>query len=288
MCCTQLRYFIFLSLVAATIGSSEVVSTTQTPTINTEKRLRSLELQVTLLEEKLTTCPKNDLEPLHFLTTYPRDCKVYQEKGAQMNGLYRILLDPSQDSFLVFCDMHTRGGGWTYLMNRYDGSQNFDMGWNEYQEGFGNLNGEFWLGLEKMHRLTESTQISELLVELVDWDDNKVYALYNYFKIGGRNDGYRLKVVGYSGTAGDSLVGHDGQKFSTMDKDQDKHNTTHCALIDHGGWWYNSCFLSKLTGKYLKATGANYLGIHWNSFRPSNTYSLKQVRMMIRGRELWS
>ena len=39
-------------------------------------------------------------------------------------------------------------------MNRYDGSENFDLPWNDYKDGFGNLNGEFWLGLDKMHALT--------------------------------------------------------------------------------------------------------------------------------------
>ena len=130
-------------------------------------------------------------------------------------------------------------------MNRYDGSENFDLPWNDYKDGFGNLNGEFWLGLDKMHALTgkiwlittrnyfffvpESTQVSELLIELIDWENGKVYAYYGTFRVGSEDKGYGLKIGDYSGNAGDCMAAHDGRKFSTKDKDQDAHDTVHCA-----------------------------------------------------------
>ena len=36
-----------------------------------------------------------------------------------------------------------------------DGSVDFYRGWNDYEEGFGNLQFEFWLGLSKLHRITQ-------------------------------------------------------------------------------------------------------------------------------------
>lgn len=44
--------------------------------------------------------------------------------------------------------METTGGGWTYFLNRFNGSQNFYLDWEDYNQGFGNLIEEFWLGLE--------------------------------------------------------------------------------------------------------------------------------------------
>ena len=50
--------------------------------------------------------------------------------------------------------METAGDGWTVFQQRQDGSIDFYHGWNEYVAGFGDLMGEFWLGLEAIHRLS--------------------------------------------------------------------------------------------------------------------------------------
>ena len=67
----------------------------------------------------------------------------------------------------------------------------------------------------------------------------------NTFRIEDEDQGYRLHISGYSGTAGNSLAGdgtpsHNGMKFSTWDRDNDKHwDNGNCALGYKGGWWFN-------------------------------------------------
>ena len=60
---------------------------------------------------------------------------------------------------------------------------------------------------------------------------------------------FRLNVTDYTGTAGDSLSWHNGQKFTTKDRDNDPF-IRNCADYQKAGWWYNICAHSNLNGVY--------------------------------------
>jgi hypothetical protein len=94
--------------------------------------------------------------------------------------------------------MTTSGGGWTVFQRRLDGSVDFYRGWQDYKHGFGNLTGEFWLGLEKIHKMT-TNKSNELLIEVEDFSGNTRYALYSNVSIAGEADKYRLSIGSYSG-----------------------------------------------------------------------------------------
>ena len=170
--------------------------------------------------------------------------------------------------FNVYCDMRTDGGGWTVFQRRQDGSVDFYRGWNDYKTGFGQLTAEFWLGNDKIHRLTASRP-SSLRVELEDWNGVRVYAKYGRFSIGDEQALFRLDVSLYSGTAGDSLKSHNNMAFTTKDRDNDRNtgsfDNENCAVHFTGAWWYNNCYSSSLNGKYGQRTGTK--GPSWNNFR---------------------
>ena len=86
----------------------------------------------------------------------------------------------------------TPGRGWTVFQQRVDGSVDFYRKWTDYKNGFGNLAGEFWLGLDKIHRLSSSEQ-NVLRVDLESFDNETRYAVYESFSVGKESDGYRLK-----------------------------------------------------------------------------------------------
>ena len=181
-------------------------------------------------------------------------------------------------SFNVYCDMRTDGGGWIVFQRRQDGSVDFYRGWNDYKSGFGQLTSEFWLGNDKIHRLTASRS-SSLRVELEDWNGVRVHAKYGRFNVGDEQGQYRLEVGSYSGTAGDSLAWHNNMAFSTKDRDNDRYSGTNCAVSYAGAWWYNTCHHSNLNGKYLRRKHDNR-GARWYHFRSS--LSLKFTEMKLR------
>ena len=98
----------------------------------------------------------------------------------------------------MFCDQKTAGGGWTVFQKRQDGSVDFFLGWTDYKIGFGNLNGEFWLGLDKINRLTNSAKF-RLRVDLEDTKGKTAYASYDYFAITSEKTKYKLSLGIYSG-----------------------------------------------------------------------------------------
>ena len=101
-------------------------------------------------------------------------------------------------AFDVFCEQTTDGGGWTVFQKRLDGSVDFFLDWSDYKVGFGDLNGEFWLRLDNIHRLT-SDDNSTLRVDLYDFEGNTAYAEYNMFSVMSEKDKYKLNLGKYSG-----------------------------------------------------------------------------------------
>ena len=121
------------------------------------------------------------------------------------DGIYTI--DPDGlGSFQVRCDMTS--GGWTVIQRRLDGSVDFFLGWSQYKSGFGDLNGEFWLGLDKIHRLTKSG-LKMLRIDLMDFNNTQAYAQYTTFEISNETTQYTLSVAGFSGKrVSNSILNH--------------------------------------------------------------------------------
>ena len=174
--------------------------------------------------------------------------------------------------------METDGGGWTVFQRRQDGSEDFYRGWDDYVRGFGHLTGEFWLGLERIHRLTKQ-RVTTLRVELEDFQGNTSFAKYDTFRVLNSYTNYRLNMAGYSGTAGDSLTYHNAQQFTTKDRDNDpRASSTNCAIQHSGAWWYKHCHVSNLNGLY-NGSSSSCNGVRWGTWRSCT--SLKYTEMKL-------
>uniref|UniRef100_A0A182LSB8 Fibrinogen C-terminal domain-containing protein n=1 Tax=Anopheles culicifacies TaxID=139723 RepID=A0A182LSB8_9DIPT len=171
------------------------------------------------------------------------------ERFPESTGVY--IMQPDSSNNLTFevsrdwTNNHGFGGNWIVFQRRLNGSVNFFRNWTEYKQGFGDLRGEHWLGLDKLHAILESRQ-HELLIVLEDFDGVIAYAHYDNFQIGDESERYVLKSVGrYSGNAGDSIAYHSDEEFSTYDQDNDK-APFNCANGFVGAWWFYKCYFRYL------------------------------------------
>ncbi|KAH8393930.1 hypothetical protein KR215_007365, partial [Drosophila sulfurigaster] len=201
-------------------------------------------------------------------------------------GIHNVLIPSFSDKpFRVYCDAETRGGGWTVILRRSDGTENFHRKWNIYKKGFGNLDGEFILGLDKIHALT-SENTMELLVQVMDFENDARFETYKRFGIASEEEDYALNTLSKGeGTAGDSLQQHFRMKFSTIDRQNDlKQGDPSPCTGYKAGWWYHACheryeysfhFMVTLLLIYdicslLTGTWGNHdhgWGINWYTFR---------------------
>ncbi|XP_061705404.1 angiopoietin-related protein 7-like isoform X2 [Cydia pomonella] len=237
------------------------------------------EFRRTLQEHKSKKCDCKSVR-VDRSERYPLDCYEIQMQGFNVSGIFKIHPD-GMEPFYVLCDLSTAGGGWTVFQNRFDGSQDFYKSWTDYKYGFGNLAGEFWLGLDKLHYLTNQ-KLYELRVELETQNGHEAYAAYSVLTIGPEYEGYRMSTLGtYYGTAGDSLSYHAGQKFSAMDMDHDEWKDGSCAVEHGGAWWYKECDKSNLNGVYVNSDERRAHTIYWISFK-GPSLPLTRTKMMIR------
>ncbi|XP_067939161.1 ryncolin-2-like [Watersipora subatra] len=209
-----------------------------------------------------------------------KDCQEHYERGATTSGVY--LIDPSTYSvkpFPVWCDF-LDGHGWTVFQKRFDGSVDFYQDWLHYKEGFGKMTGEYWLGLDKLHALTQTNRRLNILIKLTNGTTQS--GAWSSFLIGSEGDNYKLKVssVAYNGSLGESCLSYsNGMSFSTKDRDHDE-SSGECATLRHGAWWYSGCAWSNLNGGYDNSGGAS---IFWYPLYQLKESMMRVTRVLIAG-----
>ncbi|XP_063405953.1 fibrinogen-like protein A [Mytilus trossulus] len=219
-----------------------------------------------LTAEDIKKDTQNILNTSGICAMKTEDCTELR-KYIRPSGVYTIY--PDKYGVKAYCDMTTDGGGWTIIQRRLDGSVNFQRNWKDYENGFGNVNGEYWLGNKHIHSMTSSGKY-ELRIDLTDLSNTKKYAVYKTFVVGDAASKYKLTIGDYSGDAGDNMAYHNGMKFSTNDQDNDQ-NSGKC-VDSEGPWWHKNCNYSGLN----KAFKSN---MYWYSV---SSNSAKTSVMMIR------
>ena len=215
-----------------------------------------------------------------------RDCQDIAARGITNSGPYVITPPDGLGSFEVYCDLATDNESWTVFQRRFNGSVNFTRNWENYERGFGDASGEYWLGLKNIRRLTSDGTTWALEIDLEHFDGETAYAFYDTFTVSDAASSYVLSLGEYSGNGGDSMKipkydgfwMHNGMPFSTRDRDNDNRGGN-CANIYKGGWWYNSCLAANLNGEYLGPSGDSPSGMVWYTLRGWKSLQSTQMKM---------
>lgn len=217
----------------------------------------------------------------------PKSCADLRKGGATCDGIY-VIFPKGVRAVRVLCDMTTDGGGWTVIMRRGDYGDKmttFHKNWASYKNGFGDSEGEFWLGNDVIHLMT-TEENNMLRIHLSAFDNDEINLDYTSFGVGNDSSFYRLHLGLPTGAAANtpasnSLRYHNNHPFSTFDRKNDGFEQN-CAATYKGGWWFNGCYFGFLTGEYFKASDKRetWQGILWYDWKGNQ--SLKGAEMMVR------
>ena len=207
-------------------------------------------IQICLDHYKL--CVGQLLEPCSFWAICKRTLNFYCDILKWYYDLFRNKRELNIKINKGFVDI-----GDVILRNTAAGSNSyyFYRTWSEYRQGFGTIDSLYWIGLDKLHDLSQRG--CAVLFDLQDPDGTWYYARYSTFLVGDSADYYRLSVGGFTGNVSDALtIYHNNKQFSTYDYGP----SLGCGISYYGGWWYDSCCYVCLT---LSPSGV----FHWNYMR---------------------
>jgi len=143
------------------------------------------------------------------------------------------------------------------LIQQNDGSGAFSRSWAEYKVGFGVRSGSYWLGNDLLSQLTAKYRCKLKIDLQQNGTGNWYYAEYSTFRVLSEEYNYTLEVGGFSGNASYDALGrdHNGQQFTTVDRDNDQWSRN-CAAEIGGGFWWRVCGGCRVNG--ARSTGYFY------------------------------
>ena len=179
------------------------------------------------------------------------------------------------------------------IQRRISDSVNFDRDWDDYVTGFGEEDGNFWLGLEEIHQLTTSHDVS-LFIDIETFVGQPFTMKLETVSVGNVGSNYTWNFSGYSQSSDrvqDEIFHsrYNGMMFTTRDRDNDLKSTNCASDFHRGGWWYYACASINLNGNYEgdvtpTNTGILVRYIDTTSGRASASKAVKSTEMIIRTR----
>ena len=180
------------------------------------------------------------------------------------------------------------------IQRRISDSVDFDRDWDDYVTGFGDVDGNYWMGLEEIHQLTTTNYVS-LYIDIETLEGEPFTVKLHTFSVGNATNNYAMHYSGESQTS-DRLKNrvfpdiYNGMMFTTRDRDNDLRGDGNCASdLYRGGWWYGNCAYINPNGNYEgdvtpTHTGILVLYIDTRDGHYAFTKAVRSVEMIIRTR----
>ena len=182
------------------------------------------------------------------------------------------------------------------IQRRISDGVDFDRDWDDYVNGFGDIDGNYWMGLEEIHQLTTRQDV-RLYIFIEAFEGEPFTLKLQTFSVGNAAGNYAWHFSGYSQSS-DRVKGtafpsnYNGMMFTTRDRDNDIWDGINCASDHHrGGWWYKSCAYIKFNGNYegdvtTSKTGilVRYLDAVSSDYSESTSKAIRSVAIIVRTR----
>ena len=149
--------------------------------------------------------------------------------------------------------------------------------------GFGDVNGEYWLGNEFIHQMTSGK--SNVLIKIEATDFQNVHRYIKGFSVEIEANKYKVHTGVFedgNSTLGRNWLYHNDMAFTTKDCDNDQ-SPSNCAIEHGGGWWHNYCFKVNPNNHYSPTENVhNGKGMSWYNWFKMYEKALKTFRMLMK------
>ncbi|XP_035907321.1 fibrinogen-like protein 1 [Anopheles stephensi] len=195
-----LSYYSVCLLLLAVLSTAEQEDLTSSPSAELAAvRLKDIQEQLVQLKSKLNTLTSQmaillDREQsCDNRRTVITDCSEVSSDGSGIFPL-RICSEPTYN---VYCNQSFEGGGWMVIYDRHDGPKNatFNQPWDSYKRGFGQPDGEHFIGLDRLHSLTYGSSY-EIAFLLSSPNGGEAVGIYDHFEVDNERDRFPIRSIG--------------------------------------------------------------------------------------------
>ena len=229
------------------------------------------ENQLVVIGEKLEETSIKDLSSFSFdpsmLIPKFESCSDLKKDSSDDDGLYTLWSNDQQKFIPTLCKFDSTGS-YAVIQSRVRSKEDFNflaMKIGGYEDGFGNSENEFWLGLNRINEITESKPTLKVILS-----NEKISQehMYKGFFVSNKRDGYRLNYDNYLNDGQDDplSLSKSAAFYDRRMRSMEDNHSLNCALS--GSWWFHCTWTEGDNGMFYKHVQSNLNGAFTDETNP--------------------